>query len=110
MTLAAAFLALALATGASPAPPSNATLRVILADCTDSKPVAGAHVTILARNGKLLAEGVTNDSGQVDLARPTEQADPALILAEHPRFFIGGVRWDPGFEERFIFMAWLGGL
>ena len=110
MIFAAALLVAVLSAESPAVQSSDQHVRVILADCTDSKPVAGATVSILSRSGRVLGKGVTDGNGQVDLQRPSEQEDPAFVLAEHPRFFIGGVRWDPAFSERFISMAWLGGL
>src|SRR4030095_2904721 len=109
MSLPTVLLAVLLVANAPPAE-VPASVRVILADCLEHKPVAGATVIILSRQGAVLAEGRTNENGQVDIPRPAENAGAAFILAEHPRFFVSGVRWDPTFTERFISMAWLGGL
>jgi hypothetical protein len=115
----APFLLAALLAGGSPGPKPSATprvgdsrpvIRVILADALESKPVGGARVFILSVDGKVLVEGVSDANGQVDLPQPEADAGAAFIFAEHPRFFIGGVRWKPGFMERFISLAWLGGL
>jgi hypothetical protein len=105
--------------GGSPGPTPSASsqvrdtrpvLRVILADALESKPIGGARVFILSDDGKILVEGVSDANGQVDLLQPKDGAGAAFIFAEHPRFFIGGVRWKAGFTERFISLAWLGGL
>jgi len=91
-------------------PKSHAQLRVILANCVDSKPVGEAVVKIIGRSGNILAKGTTDANGQVDLELPEKDQSAQYLLAEHPLFFIGGVVWKDGYEERFISLAPLAGL
>jgi hypothetical protein len=56
-------------------------------------PVQGARVFPLGENGTEITLGVTDAEGHLDLPFVETSAQPAYVLVEHPRFFIGGVPW-----------------
>jgi uncharacterized protein YfaS (alpha-2-macroglobulin family) len=81
------------------------TFDVVVAEDQSGHPIPGARVFILSANGKVLSEGITDANGDVTIRKPTESEGPAFLLAEKAWYFIGGVKWDPGFDERLIHLA-----
>ena len=79
--------------------------KVVVMDDKDVRPLEGAHVLILAANGKVVSEGFTDANGDVEIRKPTARERPVFLLAEKEMFFVGGVRWDQGFDERLIHLA-----
>jgi len=79
--------------------------RVTVMDDKDVTPMSKVHVFILAADGRVLSEGYTDGNGDVSIRKPDENEHPAFLLAEKSLFFIGGMRWDPGFDQRLIHLA-----
>ncbi len=81
------------------------SMKVFVSSSFDSRPLNGVSVFVLSRDGRVLSSGVTAGNGLVRIRKPTPSERPAFLLAEHPDHFIGGLRWDDGFDEHLIALA-----
>jgi hypothetical protein len=83
----------------------RSTFTVTVAEDQSGHPLQGAKVFILSEGGKILSEGVTDANGEAVIRKPDRSERPAFLLAEKEWYFLGGVRWDQGFDERLIHLA-----
>jgi hypothetical protein len=89
----------------TPKQPHAETLRLHVFDSEEEGPISGANVRLLSRAGLVLAEATTDESGVAVLPQVSAALNPSMILVEHEAFYIGGLRWRPGYQERCVHLA-----
>ena len=85
------------ATASTPAQPAFIVVHVAEAGSGDQ--ISGAHVFLLAEDGRVLEEAQTDKSGEVKLKPVYRAAKPAFLFAEHEWYSISGWRWRVGAFE-----------
>lgn len=80
------------------------SVRVEIADASNHRSLKGARVFILSEDGKQVDATVTNDQGIATLTVDESQR-PQYILAEHPAYFLSGLRWREGQTNYYVLMT-----
>ena len=77
-------------------------MAVFVRDAATLHPIAGAHVFILSKSGRVLSEGATSSEGLTRLRKPLSAEKPAFLLAEAHGYQVAGYRWDQQYDERLV--------
>jgi hypothetical protein len=85
--------------------PSEKTVRVEVESSSNHRSIKGARVFVLSEAGKELASSFTDEHGIARLPVLGESERPKYVVVEHPAFFLGGMRWQPGLMEYYVLVT-----
>jgi hypothetical protein len=83
----------------------NTIFSVVVADSQGHRAIQGARSHVVGCGRIRVAGSTSGLDGEIRLPTNVLSTCTTLILVSRPGYFIGGVRWAPGFSERYLHLA-----